>query len=591
MSEGEDLKQLRDFRNFLYYVWRHPEGPLSTHSCPDPTPIQYDMADFLQRCVAPVVGMKKKGSGEFKDGLILEAFRGVGKSWITAALVCWLLLWKNDLNIMVVSASKQRADAFCFFCLKLIREIPVLQHLTPPPEARQSMIAFDVAGAPASQAPSVRSVGVMGMMTGGRADVLVADDIEIPNNSETQTMREKLAERSKEFASILKPNGRIVYLGTPQCEDSLYNMLPERGYKKVIWPARYPGDIWMVANGDNLAPKLLKEIEEDPSLTTGGSITGARGKPTDTRFSEEELQRKELEYGSHGFAMQFMLDTSLSDADRYPLKLADLITMDLDPKRGPEHPIWARDPELVHKDIPNVGLEGDRFYRPMRTDGEFIDYQGSVMAIDPSGRGRDEMSYAVVNMLHGYLYLMECRGLSHGYSDKNLQLIAQRAKHWGVQYIVVESNFGDGMFNQLLMPWLTKIYPCTMEEVRHSKQKEARIIDTLEPVMGQHKLVINTQVVRDDHRVDEGISVERRKQYQLFYQMTRITRSRGALAHDDRLDALSIAVNYWVEQMGRDAEEARTTRYEEWLTEELAKHEQSCLGDGDGNQPTWFELP
>ena len=571
-------------------MWRHPDGPLSAHDCPDPTPIQYDMGDYLQRAVAPVIGMRKKGSKEFSQGIILEAFRGVGKSWITAALVCWLLLWKNDLNVMVVSASKQRADEFTIFVLRLIREIPLLQHLTPPPEARQSMIAFDVAGAPASQAPSVKSVGIFGMMTGGRADIIISDDIEIPNNSETQMMREKLAERSKEFAAILKPGGRIVYLGTPQCEDSLYNVLPSRGYKKVVWPARYPGEAWVATNGHNLAPSIAEAIEKDTSLTTGGGLALTKGKPADTRFCEEELQRKELEYGSHGFALQFMLDTTLADAERYPLKLADLIVMELDRDRGPEHPIWSRAPELVHKDIPTVGLEGDRFHRPLKCDGEFVDYQGSVMSIDPSGRGKDEMSYCVLNMLNGYLYLMECRGLSHGYSDENLKLLADRAKHWGVNYIITESNFGDGMFNSLLQPWLTQIHPCTMEEVRHSKQKEARIIDTLEPVMGQHKLVVNTQVVRDDHRVDSTISMERRKQYQLFYQMTRITRERGALIHDDRLDALAIAVNYWVELMGKDAEQAITDRHNEWLTEELAKHEASCLGHRV-EDPTWFDMP
>ena len=48
--------------------------------------------------------------------------------------------------------------------------------------------------------------------------------------------------------------------------------------------------------------------------------------------------------------------------------------------------------------------------------------------------------------------------------------------------------------------------------------------------------------------------------YSLFYQMTRITAERGSLSHDDRLDALAIAVNYWVEQMAADAERNMETR-------------------------------
>ena len=56
--------------------------------------------------------------------------------------------------------------------------------------------------------------------------------------------------------------------------------------------------------------------------------------------------------------------------------------------------------------------------------------------------------------------------------------------------IVVESNFGDGMFSKLLSSIHAKTYPVSIEEVRHNTQKEVRIIDTLEPVMMQHRLIL-----------------------------------------------------------------------------------------------------
>jgi hypothetical protein len=170
--------------------------------------MQYDIADYLQ------YGPRRK---------IITAFRGIGKSWITSAYVIWRLLNDPSLNIMVVSASKDRSDAFTTFTKRLIAEIPMLSHLQPRDNQRDSMVAFDVGPAPAAHAPSVRSVGVMGQMTGGRADEIIADDVEVPNNSDTVTMRMKLSERVKEFDAILKPGGKITYLGTPQCEDSLYN--------------------------------------------------------------------------------------------------------------------------------------------------------------------------------------------------------------------------------------------------------------------------------------------------------------------------------------------------------------------------------
>ena len=65
--------------------------------------------------------------------------------------------------------------------------------------------------------------------------------------------------------------------------------------------------------------------------------------------------------------------------------------------------------------MPNVGLSGDRFYRPMETLGAYVPYTGSVMSIDPSGRGRDETGYAIVKMLNGYLFVTDAGGLQGGY--------------------------------------------------------------------------------------------------------------------------------------------------------------------------------
>lgn len=183
-----------DFRKFLYLIWKHL-------NLPDPTPVQYDIADYLQN------GPKRS---------CVQAFRGVGKSWITSAFVLWQLFRDPDTKILVVSASKERADAFSTFTLRLISEVPYLQHLMPRENQRSSKIAFDVGPAKAAHAPSVKSVGITGQLTGSRGNLIVADDVEVPNNSATQQMRDKLSEQVKEFDAVLSPGGRIIYLGTPQ---------------------------------------------------------------------------------------------------------------------------------------------------------------------------------------------------------------------------------------------------------------------------------------------------------------------------------------------------------------------------------------
>tara|TARA_R110001632_G_scaffold65603_1_gene155279 strand:- start:562 stop:2232 length:1671 start_codon:yes stop_codon:yes gene_type:complete len=533
-------EQLKDFRNFTYLVWKHL-------GLPEPTPVQYDIASYLQ---------------DSPKRCIIEAFRGVGKSYITAAYVVHQLLLDPQLKFMVVSASKARADDFSTFTQRIIVELPICQHLVAKDGQRWSKIAFDVAPAKASGSPSVKSVGVTGQLTGSRADIIIADDVEVPNNSMTQMMREKLGETVKEFDAVLKPNGKIIYLGTPQNEMSLYNALITRGYEMRVWPARYPTlERAEKAYGGKLAPTLYDSLQTN--------LEAIYGLPTDPkRFTDEDLLERELSYGRSGFALQFMLDTSLSDQDKYPLKISDLMIYSCDKDTAPEKMIYGIFKQL--NELPNVGLSGDRFYAPEDTVGR-LEYSGSVLAIDPSGRGSDETAYAVVKMLNGFLHVPAAGGIAGGYSDETLTTLAELAKEHKVNTVLIESNFGDGMFTELLKPHMLKIYPVSMEEVRHTKQKEARIIDTLEPVMNQHRLVIDPKVIQKDYESVQHLPPEKAMRYMLVYQMTRITRQRGALAHDDRLDVLAMAVQYWVEQMAADVDSAMLDRKNELLDMELDK--------------------
>jgi len=178
----------------------------------------------------------------------------------------------------------------------------------------------------------------------------------------------------------------------------------------------------------------------------------------------------------------------------------------------------------------------------------------------------------------GTLYITDIGGLPGGYSEETLVNLSNIAKEQKVNAIIVESNFGDGMFTELMRPVLKKIHPCSMEEVRHSVQKERRIIDTLEPVMNQHRLCIDERLVEKDFRSTQHLTPEKALQYQLFYQMTRITRQKGALVHDDRLDVLSIAVNYWVEQMAADADSIMDDRKERLRRDALESFMDSVVG-------------
>ena len=537
--------RLKNFKNFLYLCWKFL-------NLPNPTPIQYDIADYLQ-------------SKERR--LVIEAFRGVGKSWITSAFVCHQLLLNPQRNILVVSASKNRADDFSTFTQRLINEMPILQHLIPRDDQRHSKISFDVAPAIASHAPSVKSMGITGQLTGSRADLIIADDVESANNSQTQLMRDRLSETVKEFDAIIKPEvGRIIFLGTPQTEMSLYNTLEERGYKTKIWTALYPTKEQTIGYGSKLSSII-------------SNITDKEGEPTDPeRFDGIDLLERLSSYGRSGFNLQFMLDTTMSDANRYPLKLNDLIVASgcTTWNKAPAQIQWASGTQQIKgidPDIPNVGLKGDYYVAPLHISDEYADFEGVAMSIDPAGRGEDKTAYAVLKMLHGVLYLTDIGALDGGYSDATLEELSAIAKRNKVNNVVIESNFGDGMATALLKPVMARIHPCQIEEVRHNIQKEKRIIDTLEPIMNTHRLVVDENTIKEDFKLEPN--------HQLFRQLTRITRDKGALRHDDQIDALAIAANYWVERMDRD----QTLSYQQHKDELINKDLERFMEHTVGRQP------
>ena len=524
-----------DFKLFLQALWQQLE-------LPSPTRAQYAIADYLQN------GPKR---------LQIQAFRGVGKSWITGAFVLWTLFNDKEKKIMIISASKERADNMSIFLQKLIIETPWLVHLQPKSDdSRWSRISFDVNCSP-HQAPSVKSVGITGQLTGSRADLIVLDDIEVPGNSMTELMREKLLQLCTEAESILTPksDSRIMYLGTPQTTFTVYRKLAERSYRPFVWPARYPRALSKYEG--LLAPQIQEDIDN-----------GAEAWDTtdSDRFDEEDLIEREASMGRSNFMLQFMLDTSLSDAEKFPLKMADLVVTSVNPDSAPDACIWCSDPSNVIKDVPTVGLPGDYFYSPMQLQGEWTPYTETICSVDPSGRGTDETAAAFISQKNGFLYLHEMRAYRDGYSDNTLLDILRGCRRYNVTTLLIESNFGDGivaeLFKKHLQQTKQRIY---IEETRANVRKEDRIIDSLEPVLNQHRLVCNKSVIDWDYNSNKDAAPEERLLYMLFYQMSRMCREKGAVKHDDRLDALAQGVKYFTDALSISAQEAVNQRKrEEW---------------------------
>jgi hypothetical protein len=524
-----------DFKLFLQALW-------SELDLPSPTRAQYAIADYLQH------GPKR---------LQIQAFRGVGKSWITGAFVLWTLFNDAEKKIMIISASKERADNMSIFLQKLIIETPWLSHMRPKSDdSRWSRVSFDINCSP-HQAPSVKSVGITGQLTGSRADLMILDDIEVPGNSMTELMREKLLQLCTEAESILTPkqDSRIMYLGTPQTTFTIYRKLAERSYKPFVWTARYPRAISKYEG--LLAPQLAEDLDNgaEPWDVTDPD-----------RFDSNDLLEREASMGRSNFMLQFMLDTSLSDAEKFPLKMADLVVTSVNPSSAPEAVVWCSDPQNVIKDLPTVGLPGDYFYSPMQLQGNWDPYTETICSVDPSGRGSDETAAAFISQRNGFLYLHEMCAYQDGYSDKTLLDILKGCKKYGVSKLLIETNFGDGIVAELFRKHLQQTKQSVdIEEVRANVRKEDRIIDALEPIMNQHRLVINRDVIEWDFKSNSDAAPEERLLYMLFYQMSRMCREKGAVRHDDRLDCLAQGVKYYTDAMAISAyEQMKIDRQQDW---------------------------
>ncbi len=507
VNNDKSLERLvTHFPTYLAYVYSHI-------GLPDPTPLQYRIAELLT---------------DNPDRMILQAARGVGKSWIIAIYVTYRLLRNVDEKVLLLSASGPKAQEIATFIRSLFEQIPLLQHLKPGSDDRDSILSFDVAGSKVSIAPSVSCLGVTSQITGKRASLVVADDIEVPSNSATEVLREKLINRVQELEALLIPDmpSSILFAGTPQSLESIYGKID---YFTTILPAQVPD------NEDVYLGKL------DPWIL----LQGKPGDPTDkVRFPEEVLAQKLAGMGKPGYKLQFMLDTTLSDAERFPLKAKDFICMPCDLLEAPATIRYTGSKDHMLKDIPNFGFTGDRLHGPYHTSDTHMKYDKIIMSIDPSGSGLDETSFAVIGVLSGNAYVLDFGGTRKGYSDEAMVFLANKAKEWQVNEIVPERNFGSGLFTELFKKMLINVYSCyVVDDFTVKGQKEARIIDNIAPILTNHQLVINQEAVE---REAEWIQKDPATNlvYGLMYQLTHITYDKGSLVHDDRLDALAIGLQY-----------------------------------------------
>lgn len=538
------LEELQDYyKDFCTFYYDVTEDVLGFTV----TDLQLDIAKYLE--TGPLYRM-------------IQAQRGQAKTTITACYAVWRLIHDPKTRVLIVSAGDNLATQIAFWIIQIIQNMPELECMRPDTSQgdRSSVRAFDVHRSLKGydKSPSVTCVGITANLQGLRADVLIADDVESTKNAKTAVQRDALAHLTKDFTSICSL-GDIIYLGTPQSNDSIYNSLPSRGFDVRIWTGRYPTAEELPNYNNFLAPLLVERIKNDASLQRGGGPTGDRGQPTDpVLLNEETLCKKEYDQGKAYFQLQHMLDTALMDEDRYPLKSRDIVFMHCPPERVSVGIKWSRTKDSLI--IPPQGFPlKETYYLGEPIGDEYGLYSGTNMYIDPAGGGKngDELAWTVCKFFAGKIYVVACNGTPGGYSDKTINAVLNVVRKYKPGMIHIEQNYGNGAFKQILLPHLNKAcadvgHTAGIDEIWETGQKELRIIDILEPVMSSGRLIIDPTVLEEDWKTVQKYPVEKRATYSLFFQLARLTRDRKSLIHDDRLDSMAGAVRYWVNALAQD---------------------------------------
>lgn len=512
---------------------------------------------------------------EIQHGMV-QAQRGEAKSTIACIKAVWELVQNPQARILLISASTAKANENAQLIHGLIMRWDILAYLRPDRTAgdRAAVGSFDVHWSlkGINKSASCTCMGITSSLQGYRADLLIADDVETNRNSLTAAQREILLNLTKEFSSIVADAaGRILYLGTPQTKDSIYNTLPLRGFTVRIWPGRFPQETDIAKYGELLAPSIVERMRllGDRCLT-GGGLDGKRGWPTDPeRMSEQELQNKELDQGPETFELQFMLNTNLADAMRQQLRLRDLIVLDCSSSRAPEQVEWGPCPQLKVEVPEGYPIASPDFYYAAGQSSQYTDIQNITMALDPAGTGGDEVAYAIGGVVAPYLHATAIGGLQGGVSKENLEKIVQLVKEYGVRTVLVEKNMGHGTVLFIIQNYFNEIVDgkprvsgVALVEKYSTKQKELRIIEALRPPMQRHRLVLHRNAIEQDWKDLQPYALHNRNIRSCFTQMQDITTDRGCLSKDDRLDALAMLVEHLGGFLVQDEELASRKRQE-----------------------------
>lgn len=155
---------------------------------------------------------------------LLNAFRHSGKSTVVGVFAACVLYHKPETRILILSAETGLASRMVAHIKNIIENHPYCQGIVPDVKKEWGTHKITINRPIGIREPSVICQGISGNITGMRSDLIICDDVEVPNTCNTIQKRINLRERLRELDFILSPNGTMIFIGTPHTKDTIYQV-------------------------------------------------------------------------------------------------------------------------------------------------------------------------------------------------------------------------------------------------------------------------------------------------------------------------------------------------------------------------------
>jgi hypothetical protein len=416
--------------------------------------------------------------------LLLMAFRACGKSTLVGLFAAWLLYRNQSLRILVVAADLQLSRKMARNVKRIIEKHILTAALRPDSPDQWAADRFTIIRDSELRDPSMLARSVLTNLTGSRADIVICDDVEVPNTCDTADKRASLRERLGELDFILTPDGLTLYVGTPHSYFTLYADTPRseigesavflENYKRLVVPI-------IDKNGQSAWPD---------------------------RYALDDINAMRVRAGPNRFASQMLLQ---------PMNIAQ---GRLDPKSLIPYRAGLDYTEAGGQAV--LSLNGIRMQSACAWwDPSFATDSGdkSVLAIVFSdGKGQ--------YYLHKMLYLPPAKTADTDEATRQCRLIAQALAENYVPLVGLEINGLGRFLPGLLRKELTaQNLSVSVREVSNRRPKDLRILEAFDAVLAAKALHVHADVLKTPFALEMA---EWRP---------------GGKGHDDGLDAVAGALS------------------------------------------------